>query len=1064
MPRPPGWYVNGMNETLEDSIRRMKRFNARYNREMHTLFQAEEAFRRTNWEAMSVRDKKQMVRRAIGHRVDDMGKIHILCKDGKTRRYDADKWSETMARTRSRALQEEGLHNEMARHGLDLVMVSVGGSGDPCRFWEGKVLSIAGKTPGYQTVAAARREHIFHPNCVVDGQVPVHTVDGLVPIKEVRVGDLVLTHRRRYKKVASTMTRSALVGEKYVRIRFNGSIRFPSVTGEHPVLTGSGWKRAVDVEPGDKVYVLHDHDCPQCGRPVFVGHEFCGLSCKSRYHIIRNTTAGRYDDARKKHSRTMKRLYRSGAITAATEKAHEATRALVREGRHPFQRPDNHLKAARALGSRGKTSFIERKICWLLEQKGMSFEAQYCFNRRVSFKNGQPRRYFIDVAIPEYRIAIECDGAYWHANTDEDAKRQQEIEDAGWTVVRFSEKQIRNDLQSCGRVIDRLLRNHRREYRLMAIPVRAVEVRELRRNRKVYNLSVVEDESYLIGKCGWAVHNCVHSTSPFIVGGGEEQEIIGRDDLPDAAREQFLGNPDLLPRATVALNRLGAVVHEATRDEFTGLRELLRESDSLSGVRLDEDALELRVGGGFDPSDSNMRSLIREANRHDIRVRFPEGDTGRLLQARMLRVLDEPFASKGFSGPGYVADIRKVSRHHFASGVTRDSYAAFAHDYAALLDRYRQFGVPPTMVSRMQAGRVMEYSERAAQRYRWSTTVKGIDSLRMTRVRLEPRAFFSQNSDDVIREVLGAGLDPKHAMTEVRFTVPPSDAYHVANLNRHLSELGYLPDMRHSDTLARINTGDKRFARRALRDWDAKNKKYRLLYKRLGIEGAFDKLIDPEMSLLRGEIESAVDSLLNARTVAAKGLSEGMVTPWMSRAEANRLCPVRDAQKVVDLGTNRPSSGQAALVWDDIRSWKGSSTGYRMQERFLLGDRSYTGGDRGQFFDEGIRRLNAFVANGPKYRGMISRGIETRGELARRLKVGDIWEEWSLSSYSHGASPAFGSMDTILRVPKSTRGVNIQHVTPLHHGEREVLYPRTRLRVKKIESYSGQDYITFEEV
>ena len=54
----------------------------------------------------------------------------------------------------------------LAQKGHDLVQVSRHGASDPCRFWEGKILSLTGKTKGYKTVAEAKATNeIFHPRC-----------------------------------------------------------------------------------------------------------------------------------------------------------------------------------------------------------------------------------------------------------------------------------------------------------------------------------------------------------------------------------------------------------------------------------------------------------------------------------------------------------------------------------------------------------------------------------------------------------------------------------------------------------------------------------------------------------------------------------------------------------------------------------------------------------------------------------------------------------------------------------------------------------------------------------
>lgn len=180
-----GWYVNGLDELLEDSIDRMKDFNSQYMRDMRSVFTVEKVFQGIDMNEYSISDLKKMALDTI-HKKNLLdpthsGKLPILCKDKKVRYYNPDQWSETIARTRSRALQEKGLHNEMAEAGFDLVIVSIGGSGDMCKHWEGKILSISGKTPGYQTVAEAQRIHLFHPNCVHSTSPVIITEDEAGP-------------------------------------------------------------------------------------------------------------------------------------------------------------------------------------------------------------------------------------------------------------------------------------------------------------------------------------------------------------------------------------------------------------------------------------------------------------------------------------------------------------------------------------------------------------------------------------------------------------------------------------------------------------------------------------------------------------------------------------------------------------------------------------------------------------------------------------------------------------------------------------------------------------------
>lgn len=552
MPKSPFFYVNGMNDTLDDALTKMKSYNRRYLRDMGTVLDAERGLlSRENLNKYSIKELKTMVNQRIKQKglldPNKGGKLPIKCKDGKIRYYKPGPWSETMSRTRSRALQEEGLHNQMKNAGFDLVQISIGGSGDPCSNWEGSILSITGETPGYPTVDEAQGSgDIFHPRCFIDPQIPIFTSKGWKEIGTIKIGDLVLTHKGKFKRVTNIIVGSEKKNTNVIRIALKTGIKYkgnkkklPLMTFGHPILTEDGWKKIEDITSKDKIAFLAKR-CPGCNKLIPAWLNYCCSSCRSSYHAKKNWKKGVYKNIHEKQSKTLKALYVSGKIDkfAITKNANKKTREMVENKTHNFFNPEIIKKGHKKLGQLKYATYIERKIRWLLDQMGINYTHTFEFKRKVKFKNGNNRRYFIDIVIPDKKIAIECDGYFHSKQKDYDRKRQLEIEKEGWTFIRFTDNQIRNNLKSCKDEIKRVLKNHNNEYEFIYLPIENTTIHTLKKGVKTYNISVEDDESYI---ARWMVsHNCVHSTSPFILTEDESgPRVWGRDDLTPRVQAQL---------------------------------------------------------------------------------------------------------------------------------------------------------------------------------------------------------------------------------------------------------------------------------------------------------------------------------------------------------------------------------------------------------------------------------------------------------------------------------------------------------------------------------------------
>lgn len=113
-----------------------------------------------------------------------------------------------------------------------------------------------------------------HINALAAGTA-ITTARGSVPIEQVRCGDLVLTHRGRWRPVYATMSK---VNEKaQIRRIHVSSGRVLRTTDEHPVLCRRlGWKHADQVDVGDQLFQdpesVPEADCSARARVVEPHH------------------------------------------------------------------------------------------------------------------------------------------------------------------------------------------------------------------------------------------------------------------------------------------------------------------------------------------------------------------------------------------------------------------------------------------------------------------------------------------------------------------------------------------------------------------------------------------------------------------------------------------------------------------------------------------------------------------------------------------------------------------------------------------------------------------------
>jgi len=400
----------------------------------------------------------------------------------------------------------------------------------------------------------------------LDAKIRIMTPKGWMPVGKLGVGDQVLTHRGRFRKITRYEPTSYQKGEVVLNIKGKGHpMEAFRTTLEHPYLREDGrWIEAENIKSGDQLMFLATR-CVRCREKI----PFYRKSCDGCAGEVRNARwkdpGSREKSERRKKSAQLFREYAIGQRDAATNaSAATAVRAQqIRDDPTERERVRAHLRSLLPLvntpAKRRRQSELMRRLAPMSDpairrvvaQKAREYgrrpevreaRRQRAIRRMVELRklpfpermgrktdieaavgralreigvrakhNYHIGRYWVDWAIIKHHIAIECDGSYWHRvyeerNPGRDARRDAYLRDRGWTVVRFSEAEIKGDIGACRDEIVRVLANHVGAYEFTAVEVASVKVKPMPHPRTAYHFEVADDHSYVAR--GIVSHNC----------------------------------------------------------------------------------------------------------------------------------------------------------------------------------------------------------------------------------------------------------------------------------------------------------------------------------------------------------------------------------------------------------------------------------------------------------------------------------------------------------------------------------------------------------------------------
>lgn len=175
---------------------------------------------------------------------------------------------------------------------------------------------------------------------------------------------------------------------------------------------------------------------------------FCGPSCSASWRMshpkIREAFLGR----------ASREKARAGLVAFYAANDERAQRARERIGAlNPMASAASRKKMSATLRRRGHKPVVRggngrpmpKAQAVLLAALGQGFEAEHVVPTREPRKpGGYPTHYKLDIANPAARVAVEIDGGSHRAiaRREADARKDQLLTALGWTMLRFTNKEV----------------------------------------------------------------------------------------------------------------------------------------------------------------------------------------------------------------------------------------------------------------------------------------------------------------------------------------------------------------------------------------------------------------------------------------------------------------------------------------------------------------------------------------------------------------------------------------------------------------------------------------------
>lgn len=154
-------------------------------------------------------------------------------------------------------------------------------------------------------------------------------------------------------------------------------------------------------------------------------------------------------------------------MVSSRSMARSFSRGIYREAAKYERRKATHRRVQREAANRPESKRVETPngAYWMSPIESRLYEAM-CAEGLHPVPQFPVEGYIVDFAFPEFRLAIEADGAAYHegAQRDHDRKRDWILKSRyGWTVKRFWGTTIFNKPANCAFVVKREVETRRRQ-------------------------------------------------------------------------------------------------------------------------------------------------------------------------------------------------------------------------------------------------------------------------------------------------------------------------------------------------------------------------------------------------------------------------------------------------------------------------------------------------------------------------------------------------------------------------------------------------------------------------